>query len=105
MSNKAYSTLWQDDPSVTLGDVNLGDAVKTWRKACSDTPLWRKLKEFVASNGEREAWSDNIMLSDGQMLTCSVTPMMRGATMVRFGIAATTAQTVTPSEKFLTAGA
>ncbi|MCK0140131.1 PAS-domain containing protein [Aliiroseovarius sp. F47248L] len=105
MSNKAYSTLWQDDPSVTLGDVNLGDAVKTWRKACSDTPLWRKLKEFVASNGEREAWSDNTMLSDGQMLTCSVTPMMRGATMVRFGIAATTAQTVTASEKFLPAGA
>ncbi|MDE9450121.1 PAS-domain containing protein [Aliiroseovarius sp. Z3] len=104
MSNKAYSVLWQDDPSTTLGDVNLGDAVKTWRKVCADTPLWRQLKEFVATNAEREAWSESVMLSNGQMLTCSVTPMMRGATMVRFTTAATSVQATPPAEKFLTAG-
>ncbi|SEV92039.1 PAS fold [Aliiroseovarius sediminilitoris] len=105
MSNKAYSILWQDDPSVSLGDVNLGDAIKTWRKACDDTPLWQNLKEFVATNGEREPWDTSVMQSDGRMLTCSVAPMMRGATMVRFGFAATEAQPVASAEKFLTAGA
>lgn len=105
MSNKAYSTLWQNDPSVTLGDINLGDAVKTWRAACGDTPLWQSLKEFIATSGERSDWHQPVALSDGRQLTCFVTPMMRGATMVRFAASATETLPIVNRDRFVTANA
>lgn len=103
LSNKAYGTLWQNDPSVTLGDINLGDAVMTWRQACADTPLWQRLKQFVATTDEREVWQDNVLLSDGRQLTCIVTPMMRGATMVRFRLQVGESLPAPSPENFLAA--
>lgn len=84
MSNTAYAKLWGNDPSTTLEDINLSDAIRTWRSAAGDTPVWRMLKEFVASHGERQAWADHVILLDGRQLECQFVPMVRGATMVRF---------------------
>lgn len=84
MSNAAYTKLWGNDPSTTLEDINLGDAIRTWRTTAGDTPVWRMLKEFVAAHGERQSWTDRIALLDGRQLECQFTPMVRGATMARF---------------------
>ncbi|MCI2394708.1 PAS-domain containing protein [Aliiroseovarius sediminis] len=105
LSNKAYSQLWGNDPSTTLGDVHLGDAVKTWRQISGDTSVWQHLKEFVAKNGERVAWDRLISLTDGRRLTCTVTPMMRGATMVRFGPATQEQQSLGPQASLQAADA
>ncbi|MCK8463316.1 PAS-domain containing protein [Aliiroseovarius sp. S1339] len=105
MSNKAYSALWGDDPSITLGDIHLGDAVKTWRQVSADTPVWQQLKEFVAANHDRKAWRNTVPLADGRMLTCDVTPMMRGATMVRFGFDASQTKPASAQDRLLTAEA
>ena len=105
MSNTAYSALWGVDPSVTLADIHLGDAVKTWRQTSPDTHIWQQLKEFVAASGDREAWRGEIPLIDGRQLICTVTPMMRGATMVRFGSSPVQNQPVFSSDRLLTAEA
>lgn len=90
MTNSTYSTLFGDDPSTNFSDIHLGDALKTWRHTCDESPIWQRLKEFVATHGERKEWCDDITLSDGRKTICTVTPMIRGATMVRFDF--TTAQ-------------
>lgn len=86
MSNAAYIKLWGNDPSTTLEDINLGDAIRTWRTSAGDTPVWRMLKEFVAAHGERQAWNDRIALLDGRQVDCQFVPMVRGATMARFRV-------------------
>ncbi|SMR82570.1 PAS fold [Aliiroseovarius halocynthiae] len=86
MSNAAYTKLWGNDPSTTLEDINLGDAIRTWRGTAGDTPVWRMLKEFVAAHGERQTWTDRIALLDGRQIDCQFVPMVRGATMARFSI-------------------
>ena len=86
MSNAAYTKLWGNDPSTTLEDINLGDAIRTWRTTAGDTPVWRMLKEFVAAHGERQAWTDHIALLDGRQVECQFVPMVRGATMARFHV-------------------
>ena len=84
ISNTAYEALWGNDPSTTLSDTHLGDAITTWRTSCSETAVWKRLKEFVAANGDRKAWTATVPLLDGRSVVCNVSPMMRGATMVRF---------------------
>ena len=86
MSNAAYTKLWGNDPSTTLEDINLGDAIRTWRGTAGDTPVWRMLKEFVAAHGERQMWSDHIALLDGRQVECHFVPLVRGATMARFHV-------------------
>ncbi|WP_424941419.1 PAS-domain containing protein [Aliiroseovarius sp. S253] len=86
MSNAAYTKLWGNDPSTTLEDINLGDAIRTWRSTAGDTPVWRMLKEFVAAHGERQSWTDHIALLDGRQVDCQFVPMVRGATMARFHV-------------------
>jgi len=86
MSNAAYTKLWGNDPSTTLDDINLGDAIRTWRGTAGDTPVWRMLKEFVAAHGERQTWSDHIALLDGRQVDCHFVPLVRGATMARFHV-------------------
>lgn len=84
MSNKAYDQLWGNDPSISLADVNLGDAISTWRQTSMETPVWNQLKEFVATNGKRTEWSARVNLRDGRVLEAQFVPMVRGATMARF---------------------
>ncbi|WP_432448502.1 PAS-domain containing protein [Aliiroseovarius marinus] len=84
MSNEAYDSLWGNDPSTTLGDVNLGDAVATWRRKAQDTQVWQQLKSFVAAHGERTEQHAQVPLKDGRTLECRFVPVIRGGTLVSF---------------------
>lgn len=84
MSNTAYDDLWDRDPSAALGDLHIGDAINRWRKSSIDSGVWQELKEYTALNGDRQPWKKTVHLTDGRLITCRATPMVRGATMVRF---------------------
>lgn len=84
MSNTAYDDLWEGNPSAALGDLHIGDAINRWRKTSIDSGVWQELKEYTALHGDRQPWKKTVHLTDGRLITCRATPMVRGATMVRF---------------------
>ncbi|WP_371170209.1 PAS-domain containing protein [Aliiroseovarius sp. 2305UL8-7] len=105
MSNAAYGVLWGNDPETTLGDSHLGDAVARWSLTCAETPVWLRLKEFVAANGDRQTWTATVPLLDGRSVDFTVKPMMRGATMVRFREQRVPTRRLNLTEPLLTADA
>ncbi len=84
MANAAYATLWGRDPSTTLGDITLNDALRGWQAASAPTPVWDHLRGFIAKPGPRESWTARITLRDGRTLACAVAPLAGGATMITF---------------------
>ncbi len=84
MANRAYDELWGGKPTSSVSEITISDATFAWREHCNPTPVWRQLREFVAKSGNREKWQAGITLKDGRVLTCTVTPMVQGATMVTF---------------------
>lgn len=87
MANNAYSRLWGRDPSTTLNEITLGDALRGWRSASAPNPVWDHLRAYATRPGPRDAWTARISLLDGRALGCTVTPLAGGATMVLFNIA------------------
>ena len=84
LSNAGYADIWGIDPSTTLGEFNITEAVKMWRKACKPTDVWARLVAFSSQTGNREAWNDHIETHDGTRLLCGVSAIQGGATSVRF---------------------
>ncbi|MCI2400029.1 PAS-domain containing protein [Aliiroseovarius subalbicans] len=87
MSNSAYADVWGSDPSTTFVDLNLSDAVGGWKRQCTPTPVWERLKTFVSHQGERTPWTASIARKDGRILDCRFEPMARGATLAAFKLA------------------
>lgn len=84
MSNTVYTTLWGVDPGTTLGTVSVNDATRQWQATTRPTPVWGDLRDFVGDTSERAEWDAAVTLNDGTALTCQVTPMAGGATLIRF---------------------
>jgi len=82
--NAAYSDLWSHDPAATLGEETIRSACDHWRGRSAPTHLWRELDEFIHTVGLRQSWSKDIRLTDGRAMTCAVTPIAAGATMIAF---------------------
>jgi PAS domain-containing protein len=82
--NTAYSTLWDHDPAASLGDSTIRSVTVQWKTLTAPTQLWIEIDEFIHTIGNREAWSKNLRLLDGRLLTCAVAPLAAGSTMVAF---------------------
>lgn len=87
-SNDAYGTLWGNDPSTSMADIAIADAVRHWRAACAPTPVWDELRAFVFQSGPRQSWNAHVALHDGRRLQCDFRPLAHGATMVSFQVPA-----------------
>jgi len=105
MSNQAYDALWGNDPSTSLTDINVGDAITTWRQKSTDTQVWTQLKEFIATQGERSEWSTTVNLQDGRDIECRFVPMVRGATLASFRAREHHSQSSTPETDLIQAEA
>jgi PAS domain-containing protein len=82
--NTAYSTLWNHDPAASLGDSTIRSVTAQWKTLTAPTQLWIEIDEFIHTIGNREAWSKDLRLLDGRLLTCAVAPLAAGSTMVAF---------------------
>ena len=89
MSNTVYTALWGIDPGATLGIISVVESTRQWQAMTRPTPAWGDLRDFVGDTSERTEWDANILLNDGSALTCLVTPMAGGATLVKFARPAT----------------
>ncbi|MFW2588393.1 PAS-domain containing protein [Sagittula sp. SSi028] len=82
--NAAYRDLWNAAPDNSFAEVNIVDATRDWSDACTPSPIWADIREFVLTLRERATWDAELTLHTGQHITCTVEPVAAGATMVRF---------------------
>ena len=84
LSNTAYADLWGIDPRTTLGDISIADASRRWMTLCEPNPAWGDIRDFIAGAEDRAAWETMIRTTNGKTLTCRMTPLSGGGTMVAF---------------------
>lgn len=86
MSNTAYAGMWGHDPGASLdGAVSAASLCDHWREGTAPTTLWDRAEDFIAALGPLEGWSDTVRLRDGRRITCRLTRLPGGATLVMFG--------------------
>ena len=84
MSNTAYSHIWGSDPSGTLEEASLMSMCAHWRNQSAPTPIWGKLEDFAANQGDRGIWRAEARLLDGRLIDCRFAPLSGGATLTAF---------------------
>lgn len=85
-SNIAYQNLWQVDPETTFADVTIHDAIQDWKRKSAPNLMWEEIQRFVRSFSDRRSWSIPVYLTDGTHITCVISPIVSGATLIRFQI-------------------
>jgi len=82
--NRAYRDLWSMDPDNSFADVTIQDCVRIWEEKTDAGVDWTELTNFVLDFGETSSWDMPARLSSGQELTCIVSRIASGATILRF---------------------
>ena len=85
-SNTAYQNLWKVDPNTSFADITIHDAIQDWKRKAADNPMWFEIENFVRSFADRKSWSIPVYLTDGTHMTCLISPIVSGATLIRFHI-------------------
>ncbi len=83
MSNAAYTRFWGPTAGA-MTEVALQDEMRRWQDRCAPTPVWGDLRGFVEGFGERAEWFEDVLLENGQSLSCRFTPLPHGTTLVGF---------------------
>lgn len=83
-SNSAYHKLWRVDPEASFATVSVLDATRIWQDKCTATPVWGEISDFVDRRENRSQWRELVQLRSGERLTCTVSPIQNGGTMIRF---------------------
>lgn len=86
MSNAAYARLWGNDPSTTLTNTGIAEAVSLWADATQPSPIWARLRDRMESLLARSDWQDDALLPDGRRVCCRLQPVLGGSTLVGFSI-------------------
>ena len=82
--NAAYRKLWGVDPDRSFAKFTVVDATRNWQDQCYATPVWGELRDFVSARENRAEWRARVRLRSGGELDCTVRPIQKGATMVKF---------------------
>lgn len=105
LSNRGYAHLWGTDPGTTLGEVGIGEAMKTWEAQGNPDPVWAEARDFVTEIGPRASWEANAGLRDGRSVACRFVPLAGGATLAGFrAIGEAPARRDAPASRAGTAG-
>lgn len=94
--NRAYRDLWHMDPDNSFADITIQDCTRIWSEQCDPTVDWSEVAEFVLDFGETRSWDMPAKLSNGDTLTCVVSRIASGATILRFDTPAAATQASAP---------
>ncbi len=83
-SNESYHALWNVDPEASFAKVSIIDACKIWQDFTAATSAWGAVRDFVLGTESRDPWWCTVSLRSGESLTCRVTALSNGTTLVRF---------------------
>src|SRR5690606_36373545 len=91
MVNAAARTLWGDEIGGFIG-LDTEDSRKdvaalgVFRRQSAPTLLWAELRDYIGSFAPRDPWEGELRLLDGRALSCRISPMPHGSTLVSFRI-------------------
>lgn len=83
-SNKAYHDLWGVNPETSFIELTVRDASRQWQESCQPNTAWGKMRDFVVDFGDRYPWTTEVTMLNGRTLTCAITPINGGATLIAF---------------------
>lgn len=83
-TNFAYQQLWDESDEAGFDPVTVLDATRHWQEQCVATPILGEIRDFVEMRDNRAEWSADLQMRSGAQLTCTISPMQNGATIVRF---------------------
>ncbi len=83
-SNTAYHDLWGVDPESSFAQTSILDSSRIWQGQCMASPVWGDIRDFVTIQENRAEWWARIDRKSGDPMICNVSPIQRGATMIRF---------------------
>jgi PAS domain-containing protein len=84
MTNRAYLSLWGRPEAPPPGASGKAAAIDGWRVQAAPSLLWSDLSEYIGALGDRDPWEGELRLLDGRAVTCRVSPLPHGATLVAF---------------------
>lgn len=84
MTNRAHARLWGPPEALPLGAPGKAAAIDGWRRLAAPTLLWNDLSEYIGALGQRDPWDGELRLLDGRALSCRISPLPHGATLVTF---------------------
>ncbi len=84
ISNQKYAEIWGHDPRITLGQISISDALKTWIESSQPSPVWGEARDFVGAIGDRAEWRADVVSKDGLTLACRFVPLVSGDTLITF---------------------
>ncbi|MBO9439294.1 hypothetical protein HKX23_03900 [Sulfitobacter sp. KE29] len=82
--NAAYRARWKQDPDKSFAEITINDAIRVWQEMSAANPLWPDVVEFVMGRGDRAGWNMPIYPHQGAPLSCEVSAIASGATLIRF---------------------
>ena len=82
--NAAYRDQWKQDPDKSFAEITINDAIRVWQKMSAANPLWPDVAEFVMGRGDRAGWNMPVAPLQGVALTCEISAIASGATLLRF---------------------
>lgn len=85
VSNTSYQTLWGHDLNAGQSE-SIRHVCAFWRDRSAPSTAWLEIEDYVLTIGDRVAWSAQIRLLDGRLLTCKLSPLSGGSTMVLFAV-------------------
>ena len=85
-TNYAYQQLWGGTDDAGFDADTVLDVTKTWQEHCTATPILGEIRDFVEMRENRTEWSGTIYLRSGTQVLCTISPMLNGATIVRFSV-------------------
>ncbi len=86
MTNRAHARLWGPPEALPLGAPGKAAAIDGWRRLAAPTLLWNDLSEYIGALGQRDPWDGELRLLDGRALSCRISPLPHGATLVTFAL-------------------
>ncbi|WP_377191838.1 PAS-domain containing protein [Ruegeria meonggei] len=86
LTNLAYQKLWGDTGEAGFEQDSVLDVTRSWQEHCAATPILGEIRDFVKTRDNRAEWSGKLRMRNSADLTCTVSPMQNGATIVRFAV-------------------
>ena len=84
--NAAYREMWKMDPDKSFADVTIVDSQRNWQERTVPDPAWSDIRDFVMKIGDRTQWETEVSHIDGRKLHVILSPVVAGATMIRFSV-------------------
>lgn len=101
--NQSYTDLWEHDPATGLGNVTIRTMTDHWKTRAAPSALWTELDEYIHTIGMRQAWTKDLRLLDGRLVTCHIAPVAAGATMIAFHVQPAAIPAAKPARQQVTA--